>query len=104
QNEEFQSIHFAAYGKDVVYGLARKFAAAASTGWLLITAGDGSFALVSAEASENLGAFGQELAKILDGRGGGRGQIYQGKANAAGRYQQAEKRLRGMMMGESQQN
>ncbi|MCP4897752.1 MAG: alanyl-tRNA editing protein, partial [bacterium] len=47
QNEEFQSIHFAAYGKDVVYGLARKFAAAASTGWLLITAGDGSFALVS---------------------------------------------------------
>lgn len=96
-----QAIHFSAHGKDVVYGLARKFAAAASSGWLMLTADDGSFALVSAEPDEQLPLIGQDIADILDGRGGGKGQVFQGKANALGKRDQAEEELRKRLKGRS---
>lgn len=63
----------------------------------LLTAGTGSegtFLLVASENSGlNLGAAGPEICAILDGRGGGRAPLFQGKAAAIDRREQAAARL-----------
>jgi Ser-tRNA(Ala) deacylase AlaX len=58
---------------------------------LITAAGDGEVFMVVAGRSSGLDleAVGPRVAELLDGRGGGRGEIYQGKAGSLARRQEA---------------
>jgi Ser-tRNA(Ala) deacylase AlaX len=90
----FQALHLGVHGRDLVFAVANQFASASDSGWLLLTNDEGAFALVSADASDQLETYGRQVAEVIDGRGGGRGKIFQGKANAIHKRRQAETMLR----------
>jgi Ser-tRNA(Ala) deacylase AlaX len=65
---------------------------------LLTASGEkGDFFIVAAgeDAAVELGEIGRRVAELLDGRGGGSGQIYQGKAGSLDRRNEAMALLRG---------
>jgi alanyl-tRNA synthetase len=80
--------------------VAREFVQLAPHGVALLTAGDaeaGHFVLCAGpEARLDLTAAGREVAAILNGRGGGAGRVFQGKAGAVSRREEALAFLRGL--------
>lgn len=72
--------------------VGRKLAAAAPRKRALLTASDGGDAFVvvaGSDAGLDLETAGPRIAEILEGRGGGKGGLFQGKAGSLARRQQA---------------
>ncbi len=92
------SAHFD--GKDVTFlqALGRRLVASAPAKAALLTASDGGrtfFALaVGEEVRLDVQAAGREVAALLDGRGGGAGRVFQGKAASLAEREGAVARLR----------
>jgi alanyl-tRNA synthetase len=83
---------------DFLQRLGRRLAETAPAKTAILTAGagpEGSFVLVvGEEAGVELEVIGPEVAAALDGRGGGRPPLYQGRAGDIGRRGQALELLR----------
>lgn len=82
--------------------LARAFLEAKPRGVLLATAGrepEGTFLL--AAARPDLRSLGEMVAQELEGRGGGSGNIFQGKATRLSRREEARKKLEAAIGGAS---
>ena len=80
--------------------VAREFVRMAPEGVALLTAGrgdQGAFVLCAGDsATLDVSAAGRKIAEILSGRGGGSGRMFQGKAAALTRRDEALALLRGM--------
>jgi hypothetical protein len=79
---------------DLLRRLAAEFARAAHQGCLLLAADDGSFVLADASQEPRARDLGAHLLPLLDARGGGQGAIFQGKAHALDRLEEATAALR----------
>lgn len=94
------SAHFPQRDPAFLQRVAREFVQSAPHGVALLTAGDaeaGHFVLCAGpEATLDLEAAGREVAAALKGRGGGAGRIFQGKAGALSRREEALAFLRGL--------
>jgi alanyl-tRNA synthetase len=86
-------LHLPGHGPELLQQVARRFVAGSGSGIALLT-GAGFFVLDCWEDGIDLAALGAEVAEILDGRGGGKGQLYQGKAAAIDSYPEALAHLR----------
>ncbi len=92
-------------GREIAYlqRVARRFAALAPRGAALLTAsaaGLSSFAVVvGEEVALDAQAAGREIAAPLDGRGGGSGRMFQGKAGSLAGRGAALERLRALVGG-----
>jgi alanyl-tRNA synthetase len=97
-SEHVASAHWAERDLPFLQRVAREFATLAPDRVLLLTAGgegQGAFLLCAGErASIDLAGAGRQVAEILEGRGGGSGRIFQGKASALSRRTEALARLR----------
>ncbi|MDD5562821.1 MAG: alanyl-tRNA editing protein [Thermoanaerobaculaceae bacterium] len=98
EREGVVSAHFEGRDAAFLQALARRFVAGAPAKAALLTASDGdrsSFALAFGEDLHlDVQAAGREVAVLLDGRGGGSGRIFQGKAGSLERRAGAVARLR----------
>jgi Ser-tRNA(Ala) deacylase AlaX len=99
RDERVTHLHLEKHGPELLQPLARQFAASAGNRVALLTSGAGFFALSSGESDADLRTIGAEVAEILQGRGGGKGQLFQGKATAIQRHPEALARLR-QLIGE----
>jgi alanyl-tRNA synthetase len=94
------SAHFPQRDPAFLQRVAREFVQLAPHGVALLTAGDaeaGHFVLCAgSEATLDLTAAGREVAATLNGRGGGAGRVFQGKAGALSRREEALAFLRGL--------
>jgi alanyl-tRNA synthetase len=83
--------------------VARELVALAPARALLLTAGEGeegAFVLCAgADVALDVGSLGREIAGILQGRGGGAGRLFQGKATRLSRRAEAAERLRAAVSG-----
>jgi Ser-tRNA(Ala) deacylase AlaX len=93
RSERVTHLHFEQHGPELLQPLARRFAAIAGNRLALLTSDAGFFALSSGEDNIDLRPLGAEVAEILQGRGGGKGQLFQGKASAVHRHPEALARL-----------
>jgi alanyl-tRNA synthetase len=98
--ENVAGAHWAGRDLPFLQRVAREFAPLAPERVLLLTAGGegpGAFVLCAGErTSIDLAGAGRQVAEILEGRGGGSGRIFQGKANALSRRAEALVRLRAL--------
>lgn len=86
--EPVSHLHLPGHGPELLQQLARRFVAGTG-GRLALLTGDGFFVLASRDTELDLARLGTEVAEILDGRGGGKGQLFQGKAAAVDNHPQA---------------
>ena len=92
-------------GREIAFlqRVARRFAALAPRGAALLTASLGdqsSFALVAGDEVElDVQAAGREVAALLEGRGGGSGRVFQGKAGSLAARGAARERLAARLRG-----
>ncbi len=93
--------HWPARDAAFLQRVAREFVRLAPAGLALLTAGEadeGPFVLCAGEAvGLDLVQAGREIAAILDGRGGGSGRSFQGKAKALSRRSEAHDRLQALL-------
>jgi alanyl-tRNA synthetase len=96
--------HFAEADAAFLQRVARRFAERYPRGVLLVTgggAGAGSFALAGGgESGVDLAALGAQVAALLDGRGGGRPPVFQGKAESLARRDEAVRLVRATQGGD----
>jgi alanyl-tRNA synthetase len=100
-DERVNHLHFEKHGPELLQPLARRFAASAGDRVALLTSDTGFFVLSCGNADTNLKTIGAEVAEILQGRGGGKGQLFQGKATAVQNYPKALARLC-LLLGENE--
>jgi alanyl-tRNA synthetase len=89
--------HFADADAAFLQQMARVIAAEGADRVALLTAGsgrEGAFVVVSGGADVDLVRAGREVAEVLEGRGGGGGPVFQGKAGDLRRRDPALERLR----------
>lgn len=88
--------HLPEHAADLLPLLARRLAELERSAVLLLTSESGAFAVV-AGGSHDSTQLGRVVSEILDGRGGGRPPVFQGKATRIGRAAQAAERLRELL-------
>lgn len=92
RSEEVVNAHWDDRDMAFLQQVGRKLAAAAPRKRALLTASDGGDAFVvvaGSDAGLDLETAGPRIAEILEGRGGGKGEVFQGKAGSLARRQQA---------------
>jgi len=103
RGERVAGAHFPQRDLPFLQRVAREFVTLAPDRLLLLTAGEaeqGAFVLCAGQGvTIDLPAAGRRVAEILSGRGGGAGRMFQGKAGALSRRDQALARLRSMSSG-----
>ena len=75
------SLHRPEADMPFLVGVAREFQNHAPQGWALLTGGETQGVFVVVGPPDRLNPIADVLARLLDGRGGGRGGLYQGKAD-----------------------
>jgi alanyl-tRNA synthetase len=90
--------HLPEHAADLLSLIARRYAERGQSGVLLLTSDAGTFAVVTS-ADIDSAALGRTVAEILDGRGGGRPPVFQGKATRIRRATEAVERLRELVAG-----
>lgn len=99
-SERVSGAHWAERDLPFLQRVAREFVKLAPDRVVLLTAGgegQGAFLLCAGEkTSLDVTAAGRQVAEILEGRGGGSGRIFQGKASALARRMEALARIRAL--------
>ncbi|HEX7551180.1 MAG TPA: alanyl-tRNA editing protein [Candidatus Methylomirabilis sp.] len=99
--ETVAAAHWATRDLSFLQRVAREFARLAADRVILLTAGEGeqgAFLLAAGEQARiDLPAAGRRVAELLDGRGGGSGRMFQGKAARLTRRDKALAHLRSLL-------
>jgi alanyl-tRNA synthetase len=99
--ETVAAAHWATRDLPFLQRVAREFARLAPDRVILLTAGEGeqgAFLLAAGEQARiDLPAAGRRVAELLEGRGGGSGRIFQGKAARLTRREEALAHLKGLL-------